>query len=332
MARNFILLGVVAMRIDRMLSIVIMLLNRERISARELADKFEVNIRTIYRDIDAINLAGIPVISYPGNSGGFAIMSNFRLERQLLSLSDLSSILAALKSINSSLENTQIDTAIEKLQNLVPSHERGYFSDSFEQIAIDLIPWGITARVKENLKTLYGAITENRLIDITYRVPGKDTEKRTVEPMTLLVKGFAWYIFAFCRNRNAFRIFKLSRIRTIDFRKDCFNRRNESYRNHISALPEMNRETTPVTLRFNPNIREHIEEAWDESMFSVNTDGSIDLTMNYPDDDWLESMILSYGSDVEVLSPDSLRKKVARKAELMAAIYRKTDDELFRKE
>jgi predicted DNA-binding transcriptional regulator YafY len=91
------------MRIDRMLSITVMLLNRDRVSARELAEKFEISIRTVYRDIEAINLAGIPVISYPGNSGGFGIMENYRLDRQLLTLNDMLGILTALKGVNSAL-------------------------------------------------------------------------------------------------------------------------------------------------------------------------------------------------------------------------------------
>lgn len=310
------------MRIDRMLSIVVMLLNRDRISARELADKFEVNIRTVYRDIDAINLAGIPIISYPGNNGGFGIMPNFRLDRQLLSLSDLSSILAALKSINTSLENIQIDTAIEKLQNLIPEHSRGFFNDSFEQIAIDLIPWGITGRSRENLKLLYQAVTERRLISMTYRSPGKRPEKRKVEPMTILVKGFSWYLFGWCRNRKAYRIFKVSRIRDLNLLVDNFDRRNESYRNHISEF-SVPAESIHAVLRFKESLKEEIEENWDESIITENSDGTVDVSIEYPEEKWLYSMILSYGNDVEVISPEILRKTIAEKAAETAAQYTK---------
>ncbi len=103
------------MRIDRMLAITVMLLNRDRISARELAERFEVSVRTVYRDIDAINMAGIPVISYPGNEGGFGIMENFRLDRQLLTLNDMLTILAALKGIDTGLIHKEVGSAIENL-------------------------------------------------------------------------------------------------------------------------------------------------------------------------------------------------------------------------
>ena len=74
------------MKIDRMLTIIVMLLNRDRVSAKELSEKFEVSVRTIYRDIDTINMAGIPIISYPGNNGGFGIMENYKLNHQLMTL------------------------------------------------------------------------------------------------------------------------------------------------------------------------------------------------------------------------------------------------------
>jgi len=308
-----------------MLSIVVMLLNRDRISARELAEKFEVNIRTIYRDIDAINLAGIPVISYPGNNGGFGIMQNFRLERQLLSLADLSSILAALKSINTSLENVQIDNAIEKLQNLVPQNSKSYFNDSFEQIAIDLIPWGVTSKVRDNLKILYDAVTRRQLISAVYRAPQKPVETRTIEPMTLLVKGFAWYLFGYCRNRRAFRIFKVSRMREIEILAGGFERRDESYRNHLSYLPEEQHVPVKAVLRFCAELKDRIEETWDESQIRENHDGTVDVTVEFPDEVWITPMILSYGSGVEVISPESLRERIALSAQQTVNVYRKSN-------
>ena len=136
------------MRIDRMLAITVMMLNRDRISARELAERFEVSIRTIYRDIEAINLAGIPVISYPGNNGGFGIMDNYKIDRQVLSLKDMLSILSALKAISSSLEFSELDNAIEKINSLVPRGKTGQKNLFAEQFVVDILPWGFRKRQK----------------------------------------------------------------------------------------------------------------------------------------------------------------------------------------
>src|SRR4030042_1157213 len=116
------------MRIDRMLAIVIMLLNKDRVSARELSNKFEVSIRTVYRDIDAINLAGIPIVSFSGNNGGFGILDNYKIDRQLLSLDDMISILTTLKGINNTLEDKYLSNAIDKITSLVPKDKSAELS------------------------------------------------------------------------------------------------------------------------------------------------------------------------------------------------------------
>jgi predicted DNA-binding transcriptional regulator YafY len=130
------------MRIDRMLAITVMLLNRDRINARELAEKFEVSVRTVYRDIDAINMAGIPVISFPGNEGGFGIMEHFRLDRQLLTLNDMLTILTALKGIDTGLIHKEVESAIEKITNLVPKEKADQAEQFFNQMVIDVVPYG----------------------------------------------------------------------------------------------------------------------------------------------------------------------------------------------
>ena len=112
------------MRIERMLSITILLLSRDRVSARELAKRFEVSVRTIYRDMDAINVAGIPIISYPGSDGGFGIIEGFKLDRQIFTTRDMVSILSPLEGINRALNSEPITQVIDKIHSLIPSNER----------------------------------------------------------------------------------------------------------------------------------------------------------------------------------------------------------------
>lgn len=112
------------MKIERLLSIILMLINRPQLTARELSEKFEVSIRTIYRDIETIIAAGIPVVSWQGKKGGFCLMENYRVDRQLLTLSDITSILTALKGINTTLEDDNIADTIEKIESLVPHDKK----------------------------------------------------------------------------------------------------------------------------------------------------------------------------------------------------------------
>ncbi|HOV12847.1 MAG TPA: HTH domain-containing protein, partial [Spirochaetota bacterium] len=167
------------MKLDRLLSIIVILLNRDRVSAKELAERFEVTVRTIYRDIDAINLSGIPIISYSGNNGGFGILENFKLDKHYLSMEEMTSILSALKGINKTLEDKTIDTTIEKIRSLVPESAK---SDNYlslnETIAIDILPWGATENIKEKLKIIKKAANERKTLTIKYFSSSEETSER----------------------------------------------------------------------------------------------------------------------------------------------------------
>jgi predicted DNA-binding transcriptional regulator YafY len=164
------------MRIDRLLSITVMLLNRDRIPARELAKKFEVSVRTIYRDIDAINLAGIPIISYPGNNGGFGIMENYRIDRQVLSMPDILAVLTALKGINAALDNRELDNAISKISSIVPREKNACIRNHGEQLVIDILPWGYGKKEKQKLQVINSAVSNFHFLTFEYtNAQGKKT-------------------------------------------------------------------------------------------------------------------------------------------------------------
>ncbi len=156
------------MKINRLLAIVVMLLNREKISASELAEKFEVSVRTIYRDIEAINLAGIPIVSQVGNNGGFYIIDNYKINHQLLTLEDMISIIEALKNMNRLLEDKSIDVAIEKVKNIVPKEKKDVFDLHFDQMFIDILPWGFKKCDEENLKytIIHNAVESKKMYSL----------------------------------------------------------------------------------------------------------------------------------------------------------------------
>lgn len=308
------------MRIDRMLAITIMLLNRERISAKELADKFEVSVRTIYRDIDAINLAGIPIVSYSGNSGGFGIMDNYKLDRQLLTLKDMFAILTALKGINSTLENEEIDAAIEKVQSLVPDEKNEELNVHFENLIIDILPWGRGAKYKEKLQAINKAVTGRLLLNYDYTNMKLETTNRTVESMTLLFKNYTWYLFAYCMQKQDYRIFKLSRMKQIKVLNEKFTRREKSYQD-IFIDEDKSEKWIKIILRFSSRVKMKVEEYFYEEDISYNADGSIIVNVSFPDNEWVYSTILSFGEDVEVIEPAAIREVIYNKARQICKIY-----------
>lgn len=309
------------MRIDRMLSITIMLLNRDRISARELADKFEVSVRTIYRDIEAINMAGIPVVSHSGTSGGFSIMENYRIERQFLTMKDMTSIITALNSVGSLLDDVNSDSALEKIKNLVPREKESEIDLRSEQIVIDLLPYGYTAKFKSMLKEIQRSIEKNTLLNIIYTNSRNESGSRIIEPMTLVLKSYVWYVFAFCRLRNDYRIFRLSRITEIKFMQDSFMRREGSFRELV------NWETDTINLanlvmRFSQDIKVRVYDYFGEDQVKTEENGDIIVNVSYPEDEWVYSFILSFGEYVEVLEPVHIREIIQEKAKKISAKYK----------
>lgn len=308
------------MRIDRMLAIVIMLLNRDRITAREFAEKFEVSIRTVYRDIEAVNQAGVPVVSYPGNDGGFGILENYRIDRQLLTFNDMLAILMALKGINTTLADQELDTAIEKISNLVPKERANELELRFEQLVIDVSPWGYREEEKKKLKVIYQTISESRLLRFEYRNLKGEKSLRVIEPMTLLFKGYAWYLLGYCRLREDYRCFKLSRIADLMVLDEKFIRRKASYRD-FSIPGDQNNTLVHLILKFSPEVQLKVEEYFDADWISYQTDGYLIIETDWPEDEWVYAFIMSYGEHVEVLEPLHIREMVRIKVAKMFEMY-----------
>ena len=309
------------MRIDRMLGITVMLLNKDRVSAREIAEKYEVSVRTIYRDIEAINMAGIPVVAHSGINGGFGIMKNFKLDRQLLTFQDMLSILSALKGINTTLEDRDLDTAIEKITNLVPREKTPELQQYLQHVSVDIQPWGYRERQKKYVKVIHNAIVDLKLIEFTYNNSKGEIVKRIVEPMTLLFKGYAWYLFAYCRLKNDYRLFRLSRIKNLELTDTTFKRKNVTYEEHSSSSFDRS-SFIDLILKFDPSVKVRVEEFFEDESIELADDGYLIVKLSLPEDEWIYSTLLSFGECVEVLSPGHIREIIAEKAEKILAVYK----------
>lgn len=310
------------MRIDRMLAIVVLLLNRDRVSARDLAHKFEISVRTVYRDIEAINLAGIPVVSYPGNQGGFGIVNNYKLDKQLLTFKDMLSILSALKGINSTLEDSELDSAIEKISGLVPDHQTDQLNLHLNQLVIDIMPWGYQQRQKDFIKVVHQSVIHQRVIRFQYRNYEGGFLEREVEPLTLVFKGYAWYLFAYCLVREDFRLFRLSRMRELTVLNETFERKDADYRDYEQVdLSQV--KMLKVKLKFDVKVRSRVEDFYEDNQIEVLADGSIVVETEFPESDWFFSYILSFGIYAEILEPESLRTAFAEHLDHLRKIYRK---------
>ncbi len=308
------------MKTDRLLSIILMLINRPQVTAKELSEKFEVSIRTIYRDIESISAAGIPVVSWQGKKGGFCLMENYRIDRQMLTINDMISILMALKGISTTLDDGNIGEAIEKIESLVPDDKRELINRRFEHIIIDLAPWGNSAAQKEKLVLIQQALSEQKLIQFSYRNLKGEALTRVVEPMSLILKTNSWYLYGYCRNRKDFRIFRFSRIYDSTILDSSFSLRNHPF----NSQDFFNDQRAPVdlVLRFPSNAKSIVEEFYSGYPSSKDEYDRITVKVSFPEDEWVYSMILSHGPECEVLSPAHIRELIQSRLKKAWELYK----------
>lgn len=309
------------MKIERMLTIIVMLLNRNRVTANELAEKFEVSVRTIYRDIETINLAGIPIISHSGNNGGFSIYEDYKLNNQVLTMNNLSSLLSILKDINVTVDDIELASSIEKLQNIIPENKIEQLNIQSEQIILDLHPYGDSTSQKNLVKTIRQAITQTRLLTIAYRNYDSVASKRQIEPMSLVFKNYTWYLYAYCLLKEDYRLFRVSRISDYQIDEQLFERREKSYYEMMALENELN-ELIELVLKVSPMMKSRVEDIFKEEDIAVLETGELYIKAIMPQQDWLISLIFSFGEHAEVLAPKDLRETIASKLQLMNTKYK----------
>lgn len=311
------------MKFERLMAITMILLNRRRVQAQELADKLEVSLRTIYRDLESLNLAGIPIVSYTGMEGGYEIMDNFRLDRQMLSLDEMITLFTALRGLQSTqaLDPSNIDRLLEKVGALVAQAEQGRLADS-DQVKIDFTPWRNSEAERIKYESVHQAVKNTKLISFYYiDAQGAETE-RTIEPMGLVLKGYAWYLHGYCLEREDYRTFKLSRIRGLQVLNDDFNRREMplSVLNERWVKPE-GRQMIRLVLKISGDARVYAADHFDENQMERMEDGSLLVRATLPHEKWVLKFLLQLKTDVLILEPAHIAAEVRKTALEIAGLY-----------
>jgi predicted DNA-binding transcriptional regulator YafY len=299
------------MKIDRLLSIIVYLLNHELVSARVLAERFGVTVRTIQRDLESIELAGIPIISIQGPNGGYGIMENFKIDRQLVSVEDLYYIITSLQTVSDTLTDDKIDGTLEKIRNLLPARDYDILSERNEKLSIDFSMLGGDPRHQESFKIIKEAVDSERLLQFTYTNNKLESSLRSVEPLTIAFKWRAWYLFAWCRDKEDYRLFRISRMRQPEILPIHIKRKELSFDDFLEKQNQNNNiKMVALQLRFDPSMKPMIEEYYPGDKCFEEPDGSLTVSTEMPEDGWIYSFLLSYGEYVTVLKPYSVRDEL----------------------
>ena len=308
------------MKVDRLVSIIMTLLDKERIGAQELADTFEVSPRTIYRDIEAINMAGIPIRSIPGVGGGFEIMPDYKLDNKVFSTADLSAILMGLSSLSSVVRGGELANALEKVKSFIPAEKAKDIEIKSNQICIDLSSWTGNRTIQPYVKIIQAALQNHTLLSFAYTAHHGKKTIRTVEPYQLVLKGSRWYFQGYCRARNDFRLFRVSRMSELQMKRETFIPRD--FQKPILDFEEtLVAMQTEVKIRIHKSILDRVLEYCAQDHFVP--DGEEHYFVNFPfiENEYHYDILLGFGDQCECLAPPHIRENMKRKIYDIAAIY-----------
>ena len=307
------------MKIDRLIGILSVLLQKETVTAPELAELFEVSRRTINRDIDTLCYAGIPIRTKQGAGGGIYIARGYRIDRTVLTSKDMQNILTGLRSLDSVSGSSYYGQLMEKLQTGSSDVISGK-----ESMLIDLSSW-YKESLAPKIAMIQDSIESRNYLEFQYYAPSGES-KRTIEPYYVVFKWSSWYDWGWCITRKDFRLFKLNRMDKVKKSGKTFEVRNV-------PLPDLLNEKVfaggiKAKALFDPDVKWRLIEEFGPSCFEETDDGRLLFTADYSEMDNLISWILTFGDKAEVIEPIEARKKLLNIAESIRQNYRiKENDE-----
>lgn len=308
------------MKYEIMMGILFDLLAKRTVKATYLAEKYQVSVRSIYRYIMELELAGVPLYTVRGYSGGISIVDSYRFSTSFFTKSEFEAIINTLSAIESSVPNKNLSSAINKMKSTIKYNYSTGFDLKAGNLIIDAGPWGNTDAYKTKLAILQNAIENDKKLSIKYHDRNGEITSRVIHPYLIMFKQGLWYTYAFCELRNDFRIFRTGRIEHVNILNEKFERK------------EINQEQLPIDFWNNSQVSSDVEMIIDKSVVSdveewlgienvTFVNNQYHANVSLPIDDGLISKIMSYGSGIKVVSPKELKQKLKNKAIELQQLY-----------
>ena len=288
---------------NRLFEIVYILMQKKKVTAKELADKFEVSTRTIYRDIEALSSANIPIYASKGKDGGIGLLDEYVLNKTILSEEEQNQILFALQGMIKVRGEDEKDI-LEKLSTL-------FNKEINDWIRIDLSNWNKDNIQENRFEIIKSAILNKKLIKFTYYNSNGEESRRIVEPLQIWFKDKSWYLISYCRNKEDYRIFKIARIKEIKTLQEHFERelpkeqKEEKY-NFKNILLE---------LEISKEMAYRVYDEFENSEISKKENGNFSVKVEYPENEWVYGYILSFGEHIKVIAPNRAKNIIKCKLE-----------------
>ncbi|MBO7584017.1 MAG: YafY family transcriptional regulator [Treponema sp.] len=305
------------MQIDQLFELVYVLIDKKQVTAKEMAERFGVSTRTIYRWVDALSVSGVPIYSQNGRGGGIAISEKYALDTKVLSDEERLAIVSSVKALNSlsgnpaSVVNANIKAA-EKISGLVEKDT--------DWLEVDFAPWSPEgSSVRQVFGTLRDCILQKKQVIFDYYSGDGRMERRTVHPWKLIYKGQAWYLQGWCTTRKAERFFKLTRMQNLDMTGRTANI------THITTpqkIPQYKPKLLTIKAKVYPQKISYLLDTFICSEVIPHKDGSITVTFTVPEQDWIYELLLSFGPNMKIISPKQVKEKILQIAKDVQKIYK----------
>ncbi|WP_085246550.1 helix-turn-helix transcriptional regulator [Gilliamella mensalis] len=314
------------MKINRIITIIMVLLQREKISGKELAEKLNVSLRTIYRDIQVIEGAGIPIITYQGSAGGISILKNYKISKGLFTKEDVIVLLKGLNLLSSPILNEDENVrTLEKIKSLLSKHDLDQVRNDLSQLTVDLSPWLSKQNINNKISIIKEAINKQLRLSCEYIKLKNKQDSRLIESYKLVFKEKEWYLQAFCLSRNDFRLFKLSKMSNIKITNTKFIKQTTP--DALSSFEkDMEKRVFKIKLLIDNSILERILDYCDEQDLHKLNDKQYIVDFNFIDDDYSYGILMSFGHQCICLEPEYVRKEMIERTKKLINSYKKNDN------
>jgi len=298
------------MKVNRLFEILYYLLNKKSVTAHELAERFEVSVRTIYRDIDVISSSGIPIYTEQGRNGGISLLPNFIMNKSILSEKEQHDILANLQGLFQ-ISSDETESVLQKLSATFNKTAANWLEVDFS--------WNDDQ--KNYFRDLKTSILERRVIEFDYYSSHNEKTNRQVEPFGLWFKHRAWYLDAYCLMRQEIRLFKLTRMRNLKVTDQLFEERYTTSDLAEFDVREDVQKDIELRLKIAPEMAHRVLDEFDFEKEVEEKDGHFIVSTIWKDNDILYGFILSFGEYIEVLEPACVREIIKKRAQLVVEKY-----------
>ena len=288
------------MQINRLFEIVYILLERKTITAKELAERFEVSTRTIYRYIELLSQAKIPVYANKGNGGGIGLLEDYVLDKSVLSEEEQNQILFALQSMEK-ISNQDEKNILEKMSSIFNKSKTNW-------IDVDFSDWGTNGEQDQTFNLIRNAILKHNVIEFVYYNSYGEEKKRQAEPLQIYFKDKSWYLKAYCRLKQDYRLFKISRMKDIILLNKTFERELPQIKEN-----KFDYKTIQLELEISKDMSYRVYDEFKMEDIIKNKNGDFIVKVEFPENDWVYGYILSFGENVKVLSPGYVKSIIKEK-------------------